>query len=82
MNFLNNRDYFKYEKILKLILNKNIKFDILRFKNAILRDKKANKNKIAFILSKGCGKMFIKEMKIDQIFLKNIKKFNNQIELK
>jgi len=82
MNFLNNRNYFKYEKILKLILNKNIKFDILRFKNAILRDKKANKNKIAFILSKGCGKMFIKEMKIDQIFLKNIKKFNSQIELK
>ena len=82
MNFLSIKNYLKYEQILKLILNKNIKFDILRFKNAILRDKKANKNKIAFILSKGCGKMFIKEIEINQIFLRNIKNFNSQIKLK
>ena len=82
MHFLSNKDYLKYEKILKLILNENIKFNILRFKNAILKDKKANKNKIAFILSKSCGKMFIKEMRIDHIFLNNVKKFKTQIEFK
>ena len=82
MHFLSNKNYLKYERILKLILNKDIKFNILRFKNAILRDKKANKNKIGFIFSKGCGKMFIKEIQINQIFLKNIKNFNSQIEFK
>ena len=73
MNYLSNKKYFNYKKILKLIVNKNIKFNIQKFKNAILRDKKANKNKISFILSRGCGKMFLKEMKINQAFLKNIK---------
>ena len=82
MNYLSNKNYLNYEKILKLIINNNIKFDIIKFKNAILRDKKANKNKIGFILSKGCGKMFIKEMKINQIFLNKIRIFNNQIQLK
>ena len=82
MNFLTNKNYLKYENILKLFLNNKIKFDILKFKKAILRDKKANKNKIGFILSYGCGKMFIKEMKINLTFLNNVKKFNNQIEFK
>ena len=82
MNYLSNKNYLNYEKIFKLIINNNIKFDIIKFKNAILRDKKANKNKIGFILSKGCGKMFIKEMKINQIFLNKIRIFNNQIQLK
>jgi 3-dehydroquinate synthase len=80
MKFLNDKDFLKYEKILKLIINNKIDFNILKFKKAILRDKKANKNKIGFILSKGCGKMFIKEMKIDLNFLNNVKKFNNQIK--
>lgn len=78
MGYLNDLAYTKYEKILKNISNKKIKFNILKFKNAILRDKKAQKNKVAFILSRGCGKMFIKELKINQIFLNNIKSFNNE----
>ena len=82
MNFLTNTNYLKYEKTLKLIVKNKIKFDILKFKKAILRDKKANKNKVGFILSHGCGKMFIKEMKIDLTFLNNVKKFNSQIEFK
>jgi 3-dehydroquinate synthase len=80
MNFLTNKNYLQCEKVLKLIINNKIKFNILEFKKAILRDKKANKNKVGFILSHGCGKMFIKEMKIDLIFLNNVKKFNSQIE--
>ena len=80
MNYLTNKNYLQCEKVLKLIINNKIKFNILEFKKAILRDKKANKNKVGFILSHGCGKMFIKEMKIDLIFLNNVKKFNSQIE--
>lgn len=79
MKFLTDKDYLKYEKILKLVINEKIDFNISKFKKAILRDKKANKNKIGFILSYGCGKMFIKEMKVDSTFLNNVKKFNNQI---
>ncbi len=82
MNILRNKEYLKYKRILNLIINKPIKFNIPKFKNAILRDKKANKNKIGFILSKGCGKMIVKEMKINHIFLNNIKQFNTQIEFK
>lgn len=82
MNYLTNKDYLICEKIIKLIINKSIKFNIQKFRNAILRDKKANKNKIAFILSRGCGKMFLKEMKINQVFLKNIKDFNRQVLIK
>ena len=80
MNYLTNKNYLQCEKVLKLIINNKIKFNILEFKKAILRDKKANKNKVGFILSHGCGKMFIKEMKINLIFLNNVKKFNSQIE--
>ena len=82
MNYLSNKNYINYKKILTLILNKNIKFNIQKFKKAILRDKKASKNKIGFILSRGCGKMFLKELKINQTFLKDIKEFNSQILLK
>jgi 3-dehydroquinate synthase len=82
MNFLTNTNYLKYEKTLKLIVKNKIKFNILKFKKAIFRDKKANRNKIGFILSHGCGKMFIKEMKIDLTFINNVKKFNTQIEFK
>ena len=82
MSYLSNKNYLKYKKILKLIINNHIKFDINKFENAILRDKKANKNKIGFILSRGCGKMFLKEMKINQTFIKNIKQFNSQILFK
>ncbi len=81
MNYLSYKNYLQYKKILNLIINKKIKFSILKFKNAILRDKKASKNKIGFILSKGCGKMFLKEIKINKMFLKDIKKFNTQIEI-
>ena len=82
MNFLTDKDYLRYEKILKLIIKNKINFNISKFKKAILRDKKANKNKIGFILSYGCGKMFIKEMEIESVFLNYIKKFNYQIDFK
>ena len=80
MNFLSYRKYLQYKKILNLIVDKKIKFSFIKFKNAILRDKKASKNKIGFILSRGCGKMFLKEMTINKIFLNEIKKFNTQIK--
>ena len=79
---LTNQNYLKYEKIIKLIIDKKINFNILKFKKAVLRDKKANKNKIGFILSYKCGQMFIKEMEIDLVFLNYIKTFNRQIEFK
>ena len=82
MNFLTKKKYLNYEKIIKLIINKKIEFDILKFKKAVLRDKKANKNKIGFILSRGCGKMFIREININLAFVNNIKNFNRQIEFK
>jgi len=79
-NYLSDEIYLKYEKILMLILKDKIKFNILNFKKAVLRDKKATKSKVGFILSKGCGKMFLKELKISQYLLKDIQKFNNQIK--
>ena len=80
MNYLSNKNYFKYRKILDLIINKKIYFNITKFKNAILKDKKMYKNKISFILSQECGKMFLKEMKIDIKFINHIKEFNNTIK--
>jgi 3-dehydroquinate synthetase len=63
-----------------LIIKDKIKFNISNFKKAVLRDKKASKSNVGFILSKGCGKMFLRELKINQYLLNDIRKFNNQIK--
>ena len=47
-DYLTNKDYLICEKIIKLIINKSIKFNIQKFRNAILRDKKANKDKCIY----------------------------------
>jgi 3-dehydroquinate synthase len=77
LKYLNCNNYKKYEKIIKMIINKKINFNIQKFKNAILKDKKMHNNEINFILSKKCGKMFLKKIKINNKFLNNIKKFNS-----
>ena len=62
-NFLTNQNYLKYEKIIKIFIDKKINFNILKFKKAVLRDKKANKNKIGFILSYKCDKCLLRKWK-------------------
>lgn len=80
MNYLNNKDYLKYQKIYSLILNKKINFNMIKFKNAVLKDKKAFKNKVSFVLSRGCGRMFLREITVNKSFLNKVKKFNRYIE--
>jgi 3-dehydroquinate synthase len=77
MKYLDYNNYRKYEKIIKMIVNKKINFDIQKFKNAILKDKKMDNNKINFILSKKCGEMFSKKIIINNNFLNNVKNFNS-----
>ena len=78
--YLSDKIYLKYEKILKFIIKNKIRINILDFKKAILRDKKATKSNVVFILSKGCGNMFLKELEINKFFLKDIQKFNDQLK--
>jgi 3-dehydroquinate synthetase len=77
MKYLDYSNYIKYEKVIKMIVNKKINFDIHKFKNAILKDKKMHNNKVNFILSKKCGEMFSKKIVINNNFLNNVKKFNS-----
>jgi 3-dehydroquinate synthase len=77
MKYLDYNNYIKYEKVIKMIVNKKINFDIHKFKNAILKDKKMHNNKVNFILSKKCGEMFLKKIVINNKFLYNVKKFNS-----
>ena len=58
MNYLTNKDYLICEKIIKLIINKSIKFNIQKFRNAILRDKKANKIKLHLFFQKDVERCF------------------------
>ena len=55
----------------KLLKNTNAK----RFLETVKKDKKNKKNSIRLILTKGIGKMFIKEIKNNLIFLSMFKKY-------
>lgn len=77
--YLSDKTYLEYEKVLKFIIKNKIRINILSFKKALLRDKKATKSKVGFILSKGCGRMFLKELEINHFLLNDIQKFNDQI---
>ena len=60
-------DYYK-KTLRKIILHKNI-FSMTKLSKFLLKDKKAENNKINFILINEKNKMFIKKFKIDQKFI-------------
>tara|TARA_B100001741_G_scaffold313611_1_gene320607 strand:+ start:2274 stop:3323 length:1050 start_codon:yes stop_codon:yes gene_type:complete len=85
-NFLNSLDYSEMKRTSDLILNnyKLPKINIKKFIKLLKKDKKSIKGKIRVILSRGIGKMFLKEIQdlnkfeidIKNYFQKNLIKYS------
>lgn len=76
MKYINLDQLMFYKKILNKIILKKNKINILKLSRFLLKDKKAEKNYVNFILvNKNC-KMFIKKIKIDNKFFKLFNKFS------
>ena len=73
-----NKEMFKeieYQMSKIVNLSKIKKINAIRFLEIIKKDKKNKKNQIRLILTKGFGKMFIKNFSRDLIFISMLKKY-------
>ena len=73
-----NKEMFKeieYQMSKIVNLSKIKKINAIHFLEIIKKDKKNRKNQIRLILTKGYGKMFIKNFSRDLIFISMLKKY-------
>lgn len=69
LGYITNKEFVFYKDILNKIIIKKIIFDMTKLSKYLLKDKKAEKDFINFILVNKKNKMFIKKFKIDRHFI-------------
>lgn len=77
LNFMKLKEFKEIESTLKNIVNlKKIKnLQIEKFVSILKKDKKNSQNSFRFILSKGLGKMFVKEIKSETFVKKTLEDY-------